>query len=60
MTGLEKSSEHRIEAECPYYEDCGGCSLACLDYEGQLKLKEDQINDQMTFRGWDDPLTGSK
>lgn len=28
--------------------------------KGKSSLKEDQINDQMTFRGWDDPLTGSK
>ena len=26
----------------------------------QNQLKEDQINDQMTIRGWDDPFTGSK
>ena len=24
------------------------------------QLKEDQIHDQMTIRGWEDPLTGSK
>ena len=56
MTGLEKPSEHRIEAECPYYEDCGGCSLSELDYEGQLSLKEDQIRQKLIrLGGIDDP-----
>ena len=33
-------SPHRIEAKCPYYSICGGCSYQHIDYSQQLLLKQ--------------------
>ena len=51
-------SEFRIEPLCQdgFSQGCGGCSLARLDYEGQLILKEKQVYDKLTRLGdLDDP-----
>ncbi len=40
-----RPSEYRIEPDCPIFGDCGGCSLACLSYEGQLDFKERKVRD---------------
>ena len=53
---LEESSFRR-DFQCPYVERCGGCSLAGLTYEGQLKLKEKQVEDKIKrIAGIDNPL----
>jgi len=36
-------SEKRIEAICPYYNECGGCNISNLEYIEQLKFKENKI-----------------
>lgn len=51
MTELEEPSPYRIEAECPYAGQCGGCGYAKLNYEGQLALKEKQVKDKLTRLG---------
>jgi len=33
----------RIEYTCPYYDKCGGCHIAGLPYEQQLKIKQDKV-----------------
>ncbi|MEN3034501.1 MAG: class I SAM-dependent RNA methyltransferase [Aquificaceae bacterium] len=33
-------SEYRKEPECPHYYVCGGCNLQHVSQEGQIKLKE--------------------
>jgi len=38
-------SARRRKAPCVYYTHCGGCQLQHLDYEGQLKVKEDILLD---------------
>ena len=43
-----------------YYVDTVGKNAKRIAEYIQNQLKEDQINDQMTIRGWDDPFTGSK
>ena len=51
-------SEFRIEPLCEegFHQGCGGCSLARLDYEGQLVLKEKQVYDKLTrLGGLEDP-----
>ena len=40
---LYEESEHRIEAPCPIYAQCGGCQLQHLSYEGQLNFKKRQV-----------------
>ena len=36
-------SKDRIDAECPHYELCGGCSLMHLPMEKQLALKQQML-----------------
>lgn len=40
---IRKKSPHRVEAPCPIYEQCGGCQLQHLSYEGQLESKRDIV-----------------
>ena len=35
--------KERIDVECPYYDICGGCNISHLNYENQLKFKEDKL-----------------
>lgn len=48
---ISVSSEHRIDAECPYASECGGCSLQELDYKAQLQLKKNQVVNKLTRLG---------
>ena len=43
-----ESSEHRIEAECSYYEQCGGCQLRHTDYDTGCSLKFDAVCSEIT------------
>lgn len=38
-----KQSNKRIKPICPYYNICGGCQLMHIDYEQQLKFKQEKI-----------------
>ncbi|MBT5926063.1 MAG: class I SAM-dependent RNA methyltransferase [Verrucomicrobia bacterium] len=40
-----KASTHRTEAECGYYEECGGCQYQHIDYKEQLRIKHKQVSD---------------
>ncbi|WP_347552485.1 23S rRNA (uracil(1939)-C(5))-methyltransferase RlmD [Pseudalkalibacillus hwajinpoensis] len=40
---LRKKSGDRVTAPCPVYEECGGCQLQHLSYEGQLREKRDIV-----------------
>ena len=37
------SSPYRVEPRCPYYKDCGGCSLMHLAYPQQLIYKQNKV-----------------
>lgn len=43
LTSMIEPSEDRVEAYCKYADDCGGCPLAALSYQSQLKMKENQV-----------------
>lgn len=43
VVSLMTKSEARVEPECPYFYDCGGCQLQHMDYDSQLKFKEDLV-----------------
>ena len=47
---MEKSPD-RAEPKCPIYAECGGCQLQHMTYEGQLKVKQQQVIDAMTRIG---------
>ncbi len=41
VKNVKIGSTWRRTAPCKYYTHCGGCQLQHLDYEGQLKVKEE-------------------
>ena len=43
----DKTSKFRVEAKCPIYENCGGCHLMHLSYEGQLAFKKSMVKQTM-------------
>ena len=38
-----RPSENRIEPPCPVAKSCGGCQLQAMDYEQQLRYKENKV-----------------
>lgn len=42
---LKKLSKFRIEPECTIYNQCGGCQLQHMSYEGQLEFKYKHVVD---------------
>jgi 23S rRNA (uracil1939-C5)-methyltransferase len=40
-----KKSSLRIEAKCKYFGTCGGCKAQDLDYEQQIKFKQEHVKD---------------
>jgi len=42
---VEKPSPERVEPECRYFTQCGGCQYQHIAYATQLRLKHKQISD---------------
>lgn len=40
-----KSSDIRIDSNCPYFDICGGCNLLNLKYEDTIKYKKTKIKE---------------
>ena len=40
---LLEASPARVQPPCPYYQDCGGCSMLELSYDEQLRIKRQNI-----------------
>ena len=56
LTEVTEPSPDRVEAECPYFGSCGGCTLQELSYDAQLRLKENQVRTKLArLGGIDDP-----
>jgi 23S rRNA (uracil1939-C5)-methyltransferase len=47
---LEKTEE-RIEPECAVSERCGGCEIDHIDYQAQLKYKQQMVEDALEHIG---------
>ncbi|NFH68849.1 23S rRNA (uracil(1939)-C(5))-methyltransferase RlmD [Clostridium botulinum] len=45
LTGVEERADYEIDAICPHFGFCGGCSSQTLSYEKQLQVLEDEIKD---------------
>lgn len=46
-TTILKASDDRSEPICPYYSQCGGCSLQHLSSQSQLQLKQNTLLEQL-------------
>jgi 23S rRNA (uracil1939-C5)-methyltransferase len=44
-------SPHRVEAFCPAYGACGGCSWQALDYSAQVRALDEQVRAMMSEHG---------
>jgi 23S rRNA (uracil1939-C5)-methyltransferase len=44
---LDKTVPERALPPCPVYDECGGCQLQHMTYEGQLKMKYNQVRNVM-------------
>lgn len=40
---LLEASAARVQPPCPYYQECGGCSMLELSYDEQLRIKRKNI-----------------
>ncbi len=43
LQGVIEPSKDRVEPKCPYFYKCGGCQLQHLEYNEQIKLKEEIV-----------------
>ncbi|MBN1494296.1 23S rRNA (uracil(1939)-C(5))-methyltransferase RlmD [Candidatus Peregrinibacteria bacterium] len=51
LTEIVKPSAFRIEPRCKHFNICGGCSLQNLNYDEQLKIKENQVREALSHIG---------
>ncbi|MCC7106160.1 MAG: class I SAM-dependent RNA methyltransferase [Chloroflexi bacterium] len=47
ITRIVEPSPERVEAPCPYFGECGGCSLQHASYPAQLAWKRSVVVDQL-------------
>ena len=47
----QKVSPHRVEPDCPYYRQCGGCAFRHMDYAEELRAKRQRVQDALTRLG---------
>lgn len=48
---IERASEFRIEAPCPWFGTCGGCQLQHGTYAYQVQLKREMLAESLTRAG---------
>ena len=46
-----KPSPFRVEPECPYHRQCGGCQIQALSYDRQLQFKQEKIRSHLIHIG---------
>ncbi|MCW5909603.1 MAG: 23S rRNA (uracil(1939)-C(5))-methyltransferase RlmD [Cyclobacteriaceae bacterium] len=51
VTGIQKLSQQRAEPFCEHFGLCGGCSWQHINYETQLKYKQQQVVDNLERLG---------
>lgn len=47
LINIIRPSGLRINPPCTYYEQCGGCQLMHMNYEGQLKYKKERVINEL-------------
>ena len=48
---VKELSPLRIEAECPHFGSCGGCTWQHMDYKTQIEFKRDIFDESLTRLG---------
>ena len=48
---VEVPSPARIESDCPYYVNCGGCAVRHMTYAEELEFKRQKVEDCLTRIG---------
>ena len=51
IQSILSSSPHRVTPDCPYFPRCGGCTWRHTDYDGELQLKRQRVQDALTRIG---------
>lgn len=51
LSEILEPSPDRIEAACPYFKKCGGCTMQQLSYDGQKKLRTEQVKAKLKRLG---------
>ncbi len=44
LVKVEERSKYRVFPKCPYFFLCGGCQMQHMSYEGQLKFKQNIVD----------------
>lgn len=47
-TSIDNINPNRVNPQCPYYKNCGGCNLLHMAYNYQLKFKQNKVIDILT------------
>ncbi|MBE6040833.1 MAG: 23S rRNA (uracil(1939)-C(5))-methyltransferase RlmD [Clostridiales bacterium] len=56
LTEITEPSLDRMNSDCPYFKECGGCTMRELSYDAQKKLKTDQVKSKLArLGGLEDP-----
>ena len=45
IENIVEASPERVQADCPYFKQCGGCVYRHISYESELKIKTDRVKD---------------
>ncbi len=45
LVSLDEASADRVAVDCPVYESCGGCQVMHLEYQAQLRWKQQKIEE---------------
>jgi 23S rRNA (uracil1939-C5)-methyltransferase len=51
LEAIQENSKYRIRPRCIVADKCGGCQWQHIDYEYQLKVKENQVKETLTRIG---------
>lgn len=55
-----KPSLFRVEPVCPYHKPCGGCQIQGMQYDAQLKFKQEKVkNDLVRIGGFSEKFVDS-
>ena len=50
-----EQSPDRVEPQCPYHRQCGGCQIQAMSYEAQLRYKENKVRNHLLRIGKFEP-----